>query len=314
MNYKSADPALHERARLFIGSMIRKVKLDYDISNIKTVNISRQVGKLDVLVEVNKGQQDKLAILVEDKTHTNNHSDQLNRYYKQIADKGYAESEMIPVYFKTGYQSRFDTLGAFKPYLRSDFLNVLRQGDKTGIANAIFSDFLAHLEHMEYVIRQFSVQPLDKWSANDWQGFYMTLYDNRHKINDSAQDDGANWNYVANPAGGFFGYWWYFKDQSGLMYVPYLQLEENCLTFKIKVDNESDRRNAREEACQRIIQASLQVGLEVSRPARMGNGRFMTVAYAKNDYRILYDGKIELDATMGILKKAQDIIDAAFRH
>jgi hypothetical protein len=97
------------------------------------------------------------------------------------------------------------------------------------------------------------------------------------------------------------------------MYVPYLQLEENCLTFKIKVDNESDRRNARDEAYQRIIQASPQFGLEVNRPAKMGNGRFMTVAYAKNDYRILYDGKIDLDATLEILKKAQDVIDAAFR-
>jgi hypothetical protein len=196
MNCKAVDIALHEHARSFVGSMIRKINIDYDIGDIKTVDISRQVGKLDVLIEVNKGQQDKLAILVEDKTHTSNHSDQLNRYYKQIANKGYAESEMIPVYFKTGYQSRFDTLGAFKPYLRSDFLNVLRQGDKAGVSNAIFSDFLAHLEHMEYVIKQFSVRPLDEWGANDWQGFYMTLYDNRHKINDSrrmTEPTGITW-------------------------------------------------------------------------------------------------------------------------
>jgi hypothetical protein len=312
LKYKNIDPLLHKVARAFVGSMISKVKSGYDIANLQTVAIVRQAGKLDVLIEVNKELPDKLAILVEDKTHTSNHSDQLNRYYDQVS-QNYKAEEMIPVYFKTGYQSRFDTLGAFKPYLRSDFLSVLRSGQEAGVDNAIFSDFLAHLEQMEYAISQFSQKPFDKWENNDWRGFYIVLYDNRYKISNPTEDDGADWGYVANPSGGFFGYWWYFTYLPELPYMPYLQLEQTCLTFKIIVDNENERRNSREGAYNRIMQTAPKLGLDIVRPERMGNGKFMTVARMKDDYRITSDNKFNLDATLVNLKKAQEILDAAFK-
>jgi hypothetical protein len=301
-------------ARVFLGFMIHKVsKSGYDIADINTVGIGRQVGKLDVLIEVNKGLPNQLAILVEDKTYTSNHSDQLNRYYEQIGAKGYSENEMIPVYFKTGYQSRFDTLGTFKPYLRSDFLSVLRTGQETGISNAIFSDFLAHLEQIEWAVNQFSRKPLNEWQDNDWRGFYMVLYNNRHKISNSTEDDGADWGYVANPSGGFVGYWWYFTYLPELSYMPYLQLEQNCLTFKIIVDNENERRSARDDAYNRVMQTAPKLGLEVSRPERMGHGKFMTVARMKTDYRVSISERLDLDATLVYFKKAQEVLDAAFK-
>jgi hypothetical protein len=314
LKYKDTDPALYNVARTFVGSIIHKIdsQSGYDIADIKTVGIGRQVGKLDVLIEVNKGLPNQLAILVEDKTHTSNHSDQLNRYYDKVS-RDYTPDEMIPVYFKTGYQSRFDTLGAFKPYLRSDFLKVLRAGQKAGIINAIFSDFLAHLERMEYAISQFSQMPFDKWEDDDWRGFYMVLYDNRHKISSPTLDDGADWGYVANPSGGFFGYWWYFTYLSELSYMPYLQLEQNCLTFKIIVDNENERRSARDEAHNRVMHIAPQLGLDVIRPERMGHGKFMTVARMKADYRISSGKGLDLDATLANLKKAQEVLDAAFK-
>lgn len=111
--WKDADPALHQAGRDFIASMIRKSKQDYDSASIKTVDVSRQVKFLDVLIEVNKELANRLAVLVEDKTHTSNHSDQLNRYFEQVGEAGYAPTQMIPIYFKTGYQSKFDTLGEF---------------------------------------------------------------------------------------------------------------------------------------------------------------------------------------------------------
>jgi hypothetical protein len=314
LKYKDVDPPLHNVARAFIGSMIHKIesKSGYDVAGIKTVGIGRQVGKLDVLIEVNKGLPNQLAILVEDKTHTSNHSDQLNRYY-ELVSKDYLSDEMIPVYFKTGYQSRFDTLGAFKPYLRRDFLDVLRTGQKAGVSNAIFSDFLAHLEQMEFVIGQFSSKPLIDWKDNDWRGFYMVLYDNRHKVSTLTEDDGADWGYVANPSGGFFGYWWYFTYLPELSYMPYLQLEQNCLTFKIIVDNENERRSAREEAYNRVTQTAQKLGLDVNRPERMGNGKFMTIARMKDDYRVSTSEVLDLDATLANLKRAQEVLNAAFK-
>ena len=316
--FQDSDPGLHQTSRDFVVSMIRKVKPDYDPVNIKTVHVQRQVEKLDILIEINKETEAKLAILVEDKTHTSNHSDQLNRYYKQIIEFGYSGTQMIPLYFKTGYQSKFDTLGVFKSYLRSDFLKVLRTGKTGGVDNAIYNDFLTHLEYMEYVVNQYSSKDItvkggqNAWGSNDWIGFFMVLYDNLHKLYKPFENDGANWNYVANPTGGFYGFWWYFKGLQNDPFVPYLQLEQDSLCFKIMVDGESDRRSARDEAHQRIVQAASQLNANVVRPERMGNGKFMTVARWSGDYRAVIDGKLDIDSTLINLKKAQDILDAAF--
>jgi hypothetical protein len=309
--WQNIDPALYQTARNFIASMIHKVKPDYNSFNIKTVKVEPQVKKLDILIEVNKELDNRLVILVEDKTHTSNHSDQLNRYYKQIKEIGYSEDQMVPLYFKTGYQSKFDTLGVFEPYLRSDFLRVLREGSET-VKNAIYDDFLQHLEEIDSIIQEFSRKPLDVWDSNDWIGFFMVIYDNRHKLYQLLGDDRANWNYVSNPAGGFYGFWWYFKELQGKSFMPYLQLEQNVLCFKIMVENELYRRNARDEAYQRIQQTAYKLNKNVRRPDRMGNGKFMTVARWDGDYLVFGDGQLDLDATLENLKAAQQILDTTF--
>ncbi|GAB2580170.1 PD-(D/E)XK nuclease family protein [Spirosoma areae] len=311
--WKDEDPKLHQAGFEFIISMIHKVKRDYNPANIKTVKVQPQVKKLDILIEINKEESDsKLAILIEDKTHTSNHSDQLNRYYKQVSEEGYNESQMIPLYFKTGYQSKFDTLGVFETYLRKDFLKVLRHGKVNELTNAIYDDFLQHLEEIDTVIQQFSTKELIHWQNKDWIGFFMVLYDSRPKLYEPLEDDQANWNYVANPAGGFFGFWWYFKGVPDEPFVPYLQLEQHSLCFKIMVEGESDKRDARDKAYQKIKQMASQLNAIVERPERMGNGKFMTVARWKDDYRVFRNGQLDLDATLENLKKAQQILDTAF--
>ena len=301
--YKAADPDLHKTACAFVVSMICKTQPDYNPINIKTVDVERQVEKLDILIKINERLSGKLAILVEDKTHTSNHSNQLERYYNQVREAGYLESEMIPLYFKTGYQSRFDTLGIFKTYLRSDFLSVLQEGKSNGVINAIYNDFLIHLEEMDAAIRQFSNKNINEWGDNDWRGFFMALYDDFGKL-----DDEVNWNYVANPAGGFFGFWWYFKGMPDGAFTPYLQLEQGSLCFKIKVDDETKRSQVREEAYQKLK----GVNANLERPKRMGSGLYMTVARWKSDYRDSSDGLLNFEATLENLKKAQQILDTAF--
>ena len=207
-------------------------------------------------------------------------------------------------YFKTGYQSRFDTLDSFKTYLRKDFLNVLRES-KVKTDNAIFYDFLNHLEELESSIQQFSTKKLENWKDTDWQGFYMVLYD-------ELNSEGADWSYVANPSGGFFGFWWHFKEVANKHYMPYLQLEQDNLCFKVMVEGESNRRNVREDAFECVQQAASKLDVKVQRPVRMGNGKFMTVARWQGEYRVMTDGKLDMTATLENLKEAQAVVDKAF--
>ncbi|MBO0929466.1 PD-(D/E)XK nuclease family protein [Fibrella aquatilis] len=311
-SYRNADQALHQAGQEFIVSMVRKVKADFEINDIESVDIVPQFQKLDILIKINKNSPDKMAILVEDKTHTSNHSGQLERYLKVVEEAGYQKDQMIPLYFKTGYQSKFDTIGIYKTYLRNDFLAVLQKGKRHGVVNAIYDDFLVHLTEIDALIKHFSTKPTDKWEYHDWVGFFTVLYDQHSALGNSSEDDGANWGYVANPAGGFVGYWWYFKQLDGRGFSPYLQLEEGELCFKIMVDEQTDRSAVREEAFQAIVANAPHSSPTDLRPKRMGNGKYMTVARLE-DYRVKdSDGLIKMDATLENLREAQDILDAAF--
>jgi hypothetical protein len=311
---KFAHSELHQPARQFLISLIHKHYPSYADTTIRTVDVRRQVEKLDILIEINTQADDKLAIMIEDKTHTDHHSGQLGRYYNNVL-KEYTEEQIIPIYSKTGYQSKFD-VGTYKTYLREDFLQLLR---KWAITNAIYQDFLAHLERMEHVINQYEKTRLfdqmgnSAWSNNDWRGFFMRVYNNRDQFYSITQGDGANWNYVANPAGGFFGFWWYFKSLQNNLFTPYLQLENSALCFKIEVKDKTKRAIAREEAFQKLKKIAAQLGISsVKRPERMGNGQYMTVLRWDDDYRAHQNGFLDFDNTLETLKKAQQILDTAF--
>lgn len=306
---KAIDPLLHKTAQEFVASLIRKCKIE--IPEIESIDIQRQNDRIDILVFVNKATENRLAILIEDKTHTNHHSSQLERYYSLVSGDKYAfrDDQIIPIYFKTGYQSRFDLDSTYHLYLRKDFLEILRTGKNNGIDNAIYNDFLDHLENMESVIKLYQTKSLDeKWLATDWIGFYMGLFD------EFGHQQGTNWNYIPNQTGGFYGFWWGFIE-SDLRYVPYLQLEQQKLCIKIQVSEKSERAIIREKAYKRLIEKTNQTQLKFVRPRKMGNGNFMTVLELSLDgYRVFRNGVIDMEQTIEVLKSATQLLIDAFQE
>ncbi len=320
--YKDADTVLHEIARSFIASMIQKVKSDYDVSTLKAVKVRRQVGKLDVLIEINKPDSDEkapgeLAILIEDKTHTFDHGTQLADYHKHVVGLGYTEDKMIPLYFKTSYQSRFDKLGEkYKTYIRKDFFEVLRKGKEAGLSNAIFTDFLEHLENMEYVVNQYEKKNIaltegpDKWDGNDWRGLFMALYEK------FKEDDNANWGYVPNASGGFFGFWWHFQVSTNEDYWSYLQWENRKLCFKIGFSDkfvQATDWKSQAEAIKLIWSSSLQE--ENSDLSSKGTkvGKTMTVAKIDDALHKKEDGNFYLDQMIAKMNEAQGVLERVRR-
>lgn len=310
LKYSEQDEALHQTGREFVLSMIRKVLPDYKADVLRTVKVTKQAEKLDVLIEVNEESDDKLAILVEDKTHTSNHSDQLSRYYRQVASTGYTTEQMIPLYFKTGYQSRFDIPDTYQTYLRKDFLNVLQAGKEQGVSNAIYNDFLENLTGMDNAIKRFTSRVATEWTSHDWIGFYSELYDRRKEVADFSTSE--NWGYVANPSGGFHGYWWYFKLPAGKAYMPYLQLEQETLCFKIEAKDKAQQSAIWKETHQAIMNAAALTQIKLERPKRMKAGNHMTVARWPS-YLATNRNGFDFENTLINLGKAQAIVDAAFR-
>jgi hypothetical protein len=125
--YKTTDELLNECGKSFVYQLIRKQLPTFDQPILK-VNAGRQWENIDVWAEIN----DKYLIIIEDKTYTSHHSNQLTRY-KTTAEQWCIKNNYekpICIYLKTGNESQ-SSLNAiinegFAVFNRVDFINLTR--------------------------------------------------------------------------------------------------------------------------------------------------------------------------------------------
>ena len=111
------------------------------------------------------------------------------------------------------------------------------------------------------------------------------------------------------------GFWWRLPQDNSVDCGQYLQLEEGKLCFKIWVKNPGDRATLRQKWYEIIKQCGREHGLKLDKPARFGNGEYMTVCQLypkKEDYRATNEeGVIDMEKTIQILKRAETVLDEA---
>ena len=180
-------------------------------------------------------------------------------------------------------------------FLRSDMLSVLDGYD--GV-NPIILDYREYLLSISDAVKSYQSKPVDEWDWYSWIGFYLRLQ--------KELEDG-NWDYVPNPSGGFLGMWWHFQGNQKC--EQYLQLEDDKLCFKIWVDKSQDRRDLRSMWHSRIKEKGSEYDLVLEKPARFGNGTYMTVCIYGGEYRITDDnGILNVASTVKRLKKAEELL------
>ena len=174
----------------------------------------------------------------------------------------------------------------YQPFLRSDFLSVLNSYKGT---NAILVDYRSYLQSITDKIESYKSKELSKWVRYEWIGFYLEL---------QKRLGSGHWDYVANPTGGFLGFWWHFQGNDGC--EQYLQLEENKFCFKISVKNDDKRKQLRSK-WHKIINNKARdsdIDLNLVKPSRFGNGKYMTVCVFNGEYRETKDGIIDMSKTI----------------
>lgn len=136
---------LHECAIVLIKTFFEKHKKK--LHKIKSIKIKPQKEKMDVFCVINKKEY---AIIIEDKTNTRDHSDQLEKYYEKVMKMGFKEENIIPIYFKTGYLFPDEKLSVEKAkysiFDRDDFLLLLNR--YKNIKNDIFNDYRLRLNEI----------------------------------------------------------------------------------------------------------------------------------------------------------------------
>jgi len=295
---------VHELGRAFVASIFGRC--GKTMPPKLSVWAERQHSHIDVYAKIN----DRYVIIIEDKVGTREHDDQLVRYRNLVVEEGADPRDVLCVYCQTEEQS--DKTAIYKAgYLdfdRAAMLSLLRSdvGLLAAGSNAIIGDYAAHL--MEVDAQYAAFRQKGDWDYRAWKGFFSWLKEKR--------GGEGNWDYVANPSGGFMGYWFYWDGLCDGLEI-YLQLECERACFKIYVEDARARSNAKYEWRDRITKSAKALGFEdrVSNPTRLANGQYMTVKVWRGDIRI-FDGKGVLDevATLENIKVMERIVDEAARQ
>lgn len=290
----SLNLCANEVINLFIGKNI----------NIKSVYVERQYEHIDLWFVFN----DNISLIIEDKTGTEEHSDQLNRY-KAIAKKWCKENnhELYCAFYKTQLFSKTKSnevrKKGFNVVVGTDLLKILKKY-KDSISNEIFNDYFDILTNIENNKSKFLNTPLEKWNE-DWNcftGFFHAL-ENELVITD--------WNYVPNPSGGFMGAWFNWHHWEDDIYY-YLQFENDKLCIKLGEVIE-DNPTVRDEAYNILmskVEKSNYNG-KIHKPPRFGNGSYMTLAIIDKElwYSENTNGLINFENTVKNIKKIGNFIN-----
>lgn len=266
---------------------------------IHTIDVGRQWCNIDIWVEIN----DDSFLTIEDKTGTSIHDDQLNRY-KSIVEKEYSgkRDNLYFAYVKTGNEP--DTVRqeieaqGYKSINRQDILSVL---NKYKGANPILIDYRQHLQNIENATNGYKLLPVSQWEWYEWQGFYKELEKNI-KV--------ENWDYVANPNGGFLGLWWNFIPNDEVQ--MYLQFEESKLCIKIEYDGEDNRSDIRWKYYCKLIEEAKKANIHIEKPIRFGAGTYMTIGIVPTEV-LFGDKQINMSELLLKLQKLENLVKACMR-
>lgn len=110
--YKNENNALYKVGNTFLKEILAKVGISNDT---KIIEIKKQYKSIDILLILKDCNNQLKTIIIEDKTFTNEHSNQLKKYKNKVlglsnkdnVDNKYIckEKELYVLFFKTGYMS-----------------------------------------------------------------------------------------------------------------------------------------------------------------------------------------------------------------
>lgn len=177
---------------------------DVQLGRQVATKVLPQEHNIDVLARVN-GQY---VLLIEDKTNTAAHNDQLAKYWNLVVEGKTAfgnidKNDLYPIYCKTGNYSLKDRQHAedagYRVFDRSDFLKVL---EKYRGSNEIVLDFRRHLNRWERDTASFEHWTVDSERTSlGWEGFHQWI--ERNCLLRSRD----HWGALGSLVGGYWGVW-----------------------------------------------------------------------------------------------------------
>lgn len=203
------DPDISQYVVRFLEEVTGLDNLQDKLSGVKT---HAQVAKIDVLCDFSVGEE-KHLLVIEDKTWSKEHSNQLNRYTSKISkwkEWKNTSNKVHLLYYKTAYLSD----GERKTVENADSclgakwkiwdLNVIvdffsKIGNQT--SSTIFDQYVDHVIKIKRELTSVSELPIREWSFRNWEGYFNQIL--LKKIEETFKDKRGN-DYVDRTY--FWGY------------------------------------------------------------------------------------------------------------
>lgn len=303
------DPQLHNVAISIINRFLElsnepHLTLPIDSESFKVI---RQFQNIDVLLIVNQ-----YVFIIEDKTLTNVHSDQLNRYVKKIEEHAkYKDHKIIGIFFKPFDQSNYDriTKDNFYPFLRSDLLMIFNQ--YPDIQNNIYKDFFQYIMNIESDVEAYKIISFDEWKSRQKVGFFKALQDKFSSINIT-----SNWGYVPNPTGGFMNLHWGGQGNSNAR--QYLQLEisnQNEIKLNIRLSSPSKEETSPiRRKCIAFYEHAFKNNdfnfiQQIKKVDRLGSGKTVALVQITPKFEINPTQPLSVDDMFNFLKETTEFLE-----
>ncbi len=288
---------LNRTAQDFVRRLIGQT----DNYTVTTVVAGRQWHNIDVWAEVNG----EYFICIEDKTNTGRHSNQLARYKKLVEDEYDGKPHtLIFIYLKTGNES-LSSLGLIankEGYETIDRETVLEILNRRQVNNDIFNDFQSYLTQLQELTNSCSNLRAINTDESAAQGFYLNLQ--------KLIPEWTDWNYVSNPTGGFWGFWYHWVQIND--FKLYIQIENKIkvdLQVKIKIEGKAPSIDYLNELCSQLGELASQYGLLVARPKKFRLGNTSTLAIVVNALPSSSGEELDMSRILTNLQNLQQVLD-----
>jgi hypothetical protein len=207
-----------------------------DQEPITEVTVDTQIQGIDILVLVNR----RLAVVIEDKVNTHEHSGQVARY-RQVVSQLFsaAKSDILihAVYLKTGNESPHrrpspDLCGIM---MREQVLAILNQHPE--IEDQIILQFRQHLQALQTKTESYQILPPREWTRQAMEGFYNAICSwliHLRETREIVRPLYPQWSYQPNQRGGEMVCAWGWADLVPRPVQGWLQLSDaQNLYFRI---------------------------------------------------------------------------------
>ncbi|OXA93787.1 PD-(D/E)XK nuclease family protein [Flavobacterium hercynium] len=209
--FKNDNEKLHNLGISFLQSLVAFQNIT--IGEISELEIKQQFHKVDIFVTF-KMNDCTYGIIIEDKVHSNDHSNQLQRYLTKISELKTCHV-LVPIYFKTGYQVDLSKIieNNYHYYTVKDLLNIITLEKVTAVDNDVLSQYHSYLEikekhfnNAEIESNNYLIRPIKDWKRWSCVRFF---HDYKEHFN-------AGWGEVANNREALLAFWFGGKELTSI--------------------------------------------------------------------------------------------------